>query len=77
MVPIGEIVKGDQVGREVYDSSGTTRVLAVKASGRKEVRRVRLRNGSFIEATPDHVVRAVGERGGQPVWLQSTSSSPE
>src|SRR6266568_3065232 len=25
MVPIGELVDGDQIGREVYDSSGTTR----------------------------------------------------
>jgi ribonucleoside-diphosphate reductase alpha chain len=76
MVPIGEIVDGDQVGREVYDSNGTTRVVAVKANGRKEVRRVRLRNGSFIEATPDHVVRAVHERGGQPMWLRVDELQP-
>ena len=76
MVPIGEIVEGNHVGREVYDSIGTTRVLAVKANGRKEVRRVRLRNGSFIEATPDHVVRAVHERGGQPRWLRVDQLEP-
>ncbi|HEY2656410.1 MAG TPA: LAGLIDADG family homing endonuclease, partial [Solirubrobacteraceae bacterium] len=76
MIPIGEIVEGDQVGREVYDSSGTTRVLAVKANGRKDVRRVRLRNGSFIEATPDHVVRAVDERRGQPGWLRVDQLKP-
>ena len=76
MVPIGEIVEGSHVGREVYDSIGTTRVLAVKANGRKEVRRVRLRNGSFIEATPDHVVRAVHERGGQPRWLRVDQLEP-
>ena len=62
MVPIGEIVEGDQVGREVYDSTGTTRVVAVKANGRKPVWRVRLRNGGFIEATPDHVVKATEQR---------------
>ena len=38
MVPIGELVEGEQVGREVYDPSGVTRVVAVKANGRKPVR---------------------------------------
>ena len=46
MVPIGELVEGDQVGREVYDSNGVTRIVAVKANGRKPVYRVTLRNGS-------------------------------
>jgi len=76
MVPIGEIVEREQVGRAVYDSGGTTRVVAVKANGRKEVRRVRLRNGSFIEATPDHVVRAVLERDDQPMWLRVDQLKP-
>ena len=31
---------------------------------------VRLRNGSFVEATPDHVVKAVAERRTQPAWLR-------
>ncbi len=70
MVPIGEIVDGDQVGREVYDAAGVTRVVAVKHNGRKPVSRVRLRNGSFIEATPDHVVKAVGDRRSEPNWLR-------
>src|ERR671923_124670 len=33
MVPIGELVEGDQVGREVYDANGITRVVAVKHNG--------------------------------------------
>jgi ribonucleoside-diphosphate reductase alpha chain len=70
MVPIGEIVDGDQIGREVYDGNGTTRVVAVKANGRKPVWRVLLRNGQWIEATPDHVVKAVEDRGGVPQWLR-------
>jgi len=70
MVPIGEIVENEQIGRDVYDSNGTTRVLAVKDNGRKPVWRVNLRNGSFIEATPDHVVKAVAERRSEPQWLR-------
>src|SRR5829696_10492434 len=30
MVPIGELVEGEQIGREVYDSEGVTRIVAVK-----------------------------------------------
>jgi ribonucleoside-diphosphate reductase alpha chain len=70
MIPMGELVEGDQVGREVYDANGVTRIVATKANGRKRVLRVRLRNGSFVEATPDHVVKAVAERRTQPAWLR-------
>src|SRR5271166_975522 len=61
MVPIGELVDGDEVGREVYDANGVTRVVATRANGRKRVLRAQLRNGSFVEATPDHVVKAVAD----------------
>ena len=64
MVPIGEIVEDNQIGREVYDADGTTKVLAVKKNGRKPVYRVQLRNGSFVEATADHVVKADINVGG-------------
>jgi ribonucleoside-diphosphate reductase alpha chain len=70
MVPIGELVEGDQVGREVYDASGVTRVVAAKHNGRKPVFRVTLRNGQWVEATADHVVRAVRERRTAPQWLR-------
>jgi ribonucleoside-diphosphate reductase alpha chain len=70
MVPIGRIVEEGQVGREVYDADGVTRVVAVKANGRKPVYRVRLRNGSFVEATADHVVKAVRDRRTEPLWLR-------
>ena len=70
MVPIGQIVENDDVGREVYDAHGTTSVVAVKANGRKPVHQVRLRNGSFIEATADHLVKAVRERRTEPSWLR-------
>ncbi|HEX3392856.1 MAG TPA: hypothetical protein VHS55_09855, partial [Solirubrobacteraceae bacterium] len=70
MVPIGELAEGDEVGREVYDAHGVTRVVATKANGRKRVMRARLRNGSFVEATPDHIVKAVSERRTEPKWLR-------
>src|SRR5436309_4987168 len=70
MVPIGELVESDAVGREVYDASGVTRIAAVKHNGRKPVFRVTLRNGQWVEATADHVVRAVHERRTTPEWLR-------
>src|SRR5207248_4702114 len=76
MIPIGELVDGDQVGREVYDASGVTRVVAVAHNGQKPVYRVQLKNGSFVEATPDHVVKAVAERRTQPQWLRVDELKP-
>jgi len=76
MVPIGELVDGDQVGREVYDSQGTTHIVAVKANGRKPVLRIGLRNGSFVEATGDHVVKAVRTRRAQPAWVRADQLEP-
>jgi ribonucleoside-diphosphate reductase alpha chain len=70
MVPIGDLIDQDAVGREVYDSGGTTHVVATKSNGKKNVFRVRLRNGQFVEATGDHVVKAVAERRTAPSWLR-------
>jgi ribonucleoside-diphosphate reductase alpha chain len=76
MVQIGELVEGEQVGREVYDAHGITRVVAVKHNGRKPVYRVTLRNGQFVEATADHVVKAVAERRTAPEWLRVDELRP-
>ena len=76
MIPIGELVETGAVGKTVYDADGTTHIQAVKANGQKPVRRVVLRNGSFIEATPDHVVRAVRERRTEPEWLAVQELQP-
>ncbi|HET8778143.1 MAG TPA: vitamin B12-dependent ribonucleotide reductase, partial [Candidatus Limnocylindria bacterium] len=70
MVPIGQLVESNAVGTEVYDAHGVTRIVAVKNNGRKPVWRIRLANGNFVEATPDHVVKAVRERRTAPEWLR-------
>ncbi len=76
MIPIGQLVEEEQVGREVYDAAGITRIVAVKANGLKEVFRVTLRNGSFVEATGDHVVKVVHTRRTQPSWLRVDALRP-
>jgi ribonucleoside-diphosphate reductase alpha chain len=70
MVPIGQLVDRRAVGETVYDAKGVTRIVAVKANGRKQVVRVSLQNGAFIEATPDHVVLARPEGATEARWLR-------
>jgi ribonucleoside-diphosphate reductase alpha chain len=70
MVPIGELVQRRAIGTVVYDAHGETRVRAVKANGDKRVFRVLLRNGSYIEATGDHLVYAVPKRRSVGSWLR-------
>lgn len=67
---MGEIVENNLVGLPVYDSSGITKVVAVKNSGIKKVYKVILRNGTFVEATGDHLVKAVHERRTKPAWVR-------
>src|SRR5215469_12823625 len=70
MLPIGSIVEERRVGAEVFDADGVTRVVAVRANGRKRVLKVRLKNGSFIAATPDHVVLAMDSIRGRTRWVR-------
>lgn len=67
---IGDVVENNLVGLPVYDSKGTTKIVAVKNSGIKTVYKVCLRNGAFIEATGEHLIRAVYERRTQPTWIR-------
>jgi ribonucleotide reductase alpha subunit len=76
MVRIGELVERHAVGTVVYDAYGETRVRAVKFNGSKRVFRVKLRNGSFIEATGDHLVFAVPRRRVQGSWLRVDQLEP-
>jgi ribonucleoside-diphosphate reductase alpha chain len=59
-VPIGQLVEGHAVGTKVHDAHGTTRILAVKANGVKDVLRVHTSGGQSLDVTEDHLVwRAV------------------
>src|SRR5271165_4194649 len=55
-VPIGSLVSSDAVGTKVYDAHGTTRIVATKANGVKEVLRLHTTAGHQLEATADHLV---------------------
>ncbi len=55
-VPIGTLVDTDAVGTKVHDAHGTTRIVAVKANGVKEVLRVHTSDGQSLDVTADHLV---------------------
>jgi ribonucleoside-diphosphate reductase alpha chain len=56
LVPIGSLVASNAVGTKVYDAHGTTRIVATKANGVKDVLRLRTTAGHVLEATADHLV---------------------
>ena len=55
-IAIGSLVESDAVGMKVYDAHGTTRIVATKANGVKEVLRLHTTAGHVLEATADHLV---------------------
>ena len=56
LVPIGELVEKRAVGTKVFDAHGLTKIVAVKANGRKDVLRVHTKAGLTLDVTPDHLV---------------------
>ena len=52
-VPIGSLVSSNAVGAKVHDANGTTRIVATKANGIKEVLRLHTTAGHVLEATAD------------------------
>jgi ribonucleoside-diphosphate reductase alpha chain len=80
-IPIGQIVEEHLLGLEVFDRDATTRVVAVKANGRKPVLRAVLKNGNSVDATADHLVwaevEATGKVGkGRQQWLPMGELKP-
>ncbi len=56
LVPIGKLVESGAVGAKVFDAHGVTRIVAVKANGRKPVLRLRTKAGQTLDVTGDHLV---------------------
>ncbi len=56
LIPIGKLVEDGAVGAKVHDAHGTTRILATKANGVKEVLRLHTVAGYALDATADHLV---------------------
>ena len=75
-IQIGEIVKRQMTGLEVFDETGTTRVVAVKHNGVKPVYKVSLANGNFIQATADHLVLVTDTYKGKRRWIEVSQLKP-
>ncbi|HEY1639727.1 MAG TPA: adenosylcobalamin-dependent ribonucleoside-diphosphate reductase [Streptosporangiaceae bacterium] len=56
LIPIGALVARDAVGTKVHDAHGTTRIVATKANGVKEVLRLHTDSGESVDATADHLI---------------------
>lgn len=63
-LPLGVIVETQKLDLEIYDRTGTTRVVAVQSGGTRPVLRIVLKNGNTLDSTADHWVLAeTGEIG--------------
>ena len=68
---IGNIVEEDLVGLKVFDGEKFVKILATKYNGEKEVHRIKLKNGNYIDLTEDHLVLSAekrSENGGKYQW---------
>ncbi|MFH0927233.1 MAG: LAGLIDADG family homing endonuclease [Candidatus Micrarchaeota archaeon] len=75
---IGEIVENNLVGAKVFDGESYTPILAAKYNGEKEVFRIQLKNGNYIDLTGDHLVLSAEKRrkdGGKYGWKEVKSLS--
>jgi ribonucleoside-diphosphate reductase alpha chain len=70
LIPIGEIVTNKMIGLPVYDKDGITIVTNVKENGVKKVYRIHLSNGTYVEATADHLVLASETRKTKGEWIE-------
>jgi len=73
---IGEIVESGQAGLKVFDGESYTPILATKYNGEKDVFRIGLKNGNYIDLTEDHLVLSANERrkeGGKYEWKEVKS----
>ncbi|MDQ3463352.1 MAG: polymorphic toxin-type HINT domain-containing protein [Actinomycetota bacterium] len=74
LVPIGRLVEDNAVGTKVYDANGLTQIVATKANGVKDVRRLHLKAGYALDVTADHLVwKAEGIDAGSFVAAGSLS----
>ncbi|WFE44353.1 vitamin B12-dependent ribonucleotide reductase [Verrucosispora sp. WMMD1129] len=75
LVPIGKLVEEGAVGAKVYDGTGLTSIVAVKANGVRDVLRLHTKAGYTLDVTPDHVVwKSTGSGTGE--WVEAGTLNP-
>lgn len=68
---VGDVVEKNEVGLRVFDGQHFVKILATKYNGKKEVFRLALKNGNYIDLTEDHLVFTADKRrkdGGLYEW---------
>ncbi|HWW55111.1 MAG TPA: LAGLIDADG family homing endonuclease, partial [Acidimicrobiales bacterium] len=74
LVPIGKLVEDNAIGAKVLDANGVTRIVAVKANGRKDVLRIHTKSGHTVDVTADHLVWKAGSDCGS--WVRAGDVRP-
>lgn len=70
---IGDVVEKNLRGVRVFDGEKFVKIIATKDNGEKEVFRITLKNGNYIDLTTDHVVLSAEKRsdeGGRYNWKE-------
>jgi ribonucleoside-diphosphate reductase alpha chain len=66
LIPIGRLVEENAIGTKVFDAHGLTKIVAVKANGRKRVLRIHTKAGHHLDVTSDHLVwRSIADDRGE------------
>ncbi|MEK7481637.1 MAG: adenosylcobalamin-dependent ribonucleoside-diphosphate reductase [Patescibacteria group bacterium] len=76
LLPIQYIVEKQRTDLSVFDGKGWAQIVAVKENGVRDVYRMRLSNGQYVDITSDHLVFAATTRmkeGGSYAWKPAGS----
>ena len=65
---IGDLVEKDLTDQKVFDGEKFVKILAVRYNGEKEVFRIKLKNGNYVDLTTDHRVLSSESWGGEYGW---------
>jgi len=67
---IGEIVEKNLVGLGVFDGEKFVKILATKDNGEKEIHRITVKNGNYVDLTKDHLVLSAQKWGDNYSWKE-------
>ncbi len=72
---IGSVVENNLIGLRVFDGEKFVKILATKYNGEKEVYRIKIKNGNYIDLTEDHLVLSAekANKGKRYSWTEVKS----
>jgi ribonucleoside-diphosphate reductase alpha chain len=67
---IGEVVENNSVNLKVFDGEKFVKILATKDNGLKQVYRIKVKNGNYVDLTEDHKVLSSNKWKGEYQWKE-------